>query len=257
MIIKMKTFIIFISIIIISFPAFSYTGKTEQKFKEANHLYAENKFDDALKLYEQIISEDYSSPELFFNTANTYYRINKIGKAIYYYEKAKMLAPNDDDIKYNFELAKLRIKNLPPEVPKIFPVRVFKQIMFWKSGKIWGLFSLLFFVLFLGIIYTYFTAKSSKSKKTRMLTAIITLFFSISTFVFMQYNLSLLNADNKAIIIKSKVTAKSSPDNSANNLFEIYEGYKVIIETRNADWCEIILTDGRKAWIKNEDLMVL
>ena len=253
----MKTVILFISVIIISLPVFSDTGIPEQKLKEANKLYTQNKFDDALKLYEQIISDDYSSPELFYNTANSYYRVNKIGKAIYYYEKAKLLNPNDDDINYNLELAKLRVKNLPPEVPKIFPVRVFMQIAFWKSGRLWGRLSLVFFLVFLGIAYFYFTAKNPKAKKIRLLTAIIILFFSISTFVFMQYNLSVMNAHNKAIITKNEVVAKSSPNNSANDLFKVYEGYKVKIETRNGNWCEIKLTDGRKAWINNEDLMVL
>ncbi len=253
----MKTILSLILIIILSFPAFSDTENIEQQLKNANQLYAQNKFEDAVKQYEQIISENYKSPELFFNTANAYYRLNETGKAIYYYEKAKMLNPNDDDINYNLELAKLRVKNLPPEVPVIFPVRIFRQISLKVSAELWAYLSILFFVVFLTVLFLYYTAKNSKSKKIKLLTAIVILFFSILTFVFMQYQVFSLNAHNQAIVISKEVKAKSSPDVSANDLFKIYEGYKVKIENEKGDWCEIKLTDGKKAWLKKENLMIL
>ncbi|RLD48429.1 MAG: hypothetical protein DRI94_12550 [Bacteroidetes bacterium] len=253
----MKTLITIFSIIIFSLPAFSDTENIEQQLKNANQLYAQDQFEEAIKQYEQIISENYTSPTLFFNTANAYYRLNEIGKAIYYYEKAKMLIPNNDDINYNLELAKLRVKNLPPEVPEIFPVRLFRQITFWKSYPFWGILSLGLFILFLLTAYFYFTAKTSRVKKIRLLSAVFVLFFSISAFVFMQYQLSILNAHNQAIVISKEDMAKSSPDTGANDLFKVYQGYKVKVNSENGEWYEITLTDGRKAWLKKEDLKVL
>ena len=219
----MKTLITIFSIIIFSLPAFSDTENIEQELKDANQLYAQDKFEEAIKSYEKIIKQDYASPTLFFNTANAYYRLNEIGKAIYYYEKAKMLNPNDDDINYNLELAKLRVKNLPPEVPKIFPVRLFQQITSWKSYPFWGILSLGLFIVFLFTAYFYVAAKTSRTKKLRLLSAVIVLFFSITAFVFMHYQLSILNAHNQAIVISKEDTAKSSPDAEANDLFSYPE----------------------------------
>ncbi len=253
----MKKICTILSIILISFSGFSQNKNIEEQLKKANDLYAQNKFEDAVKQYEKIISENYASPELYFNTANTYYRLNEIGKAIYWYEKAKILSPNDKDIKYNLDLAKLRVKNLPPEVPKIFPVRIFLQVTSFKSAEFWGYLSLFLFILFLGILYFYFTAATSKTKKIRFLIAVFILLFSIVSLIFMQYNLSKLNAHNQAIVISNEVIAKSSPDTNATDLFKIYEGYKVKIETKNGNWYEIKLTDGKKAWILKDNLMIL
>ncbi len=252
---KKTVFIIILSLISLGIFANNDTGI--QKFKEANKLYSENKFEDAAKLYEELITEGYSSFELFYNTANTYYRMNKTGKAIYWYEKAKMLNPKNDDLKYNLDLAQLRVKNLPPDVPKIFPVRLFKQITYSKSYKFWGFISLSVFILFLIVLYFYFAGKNSKTKKIRLLTATIFLFVSVISFIFMQYQINKIKAHNTAIIVNKEVTAKSSPDNSAADLFKVYEGYKVKIESKNENWCEVTLTDGRKAWIKKDDLMIL
>ncbi len=254
---KMKKITYISLFLLLSVSLFAGNNTANKTFRQANTLYSQNKFEKAAKLYEQTISEGFISPELFYNTANTYYRLNKIGKAIYYYEKAKMLNPNDDDVNYNLELTKLRVKNLPPEVPKIFPVRIFRQITFMKSRDFWGFLSLTFFILFLGLMYLYFIAENSKAKKLRLLFASFLLFFSLITFVFMQYQMFQINAHNTGIVINKEITAKSSPDNSAADLFKMYEGYKVKIKNKNGDWCEITLTDGRKAWIKKNGLMIL
>ncbi len=246
-----------ITYIIILLLINTFTFASNNKFEQANKLYSQNKFEDALKYYEELISEGYSSPELFYNAANTCYRLNLTGKAIYYYEKAKLLRPNDDDINYNLELARLRVKNLPPEVPKIFPVRIFKKVVFSMSYKFWGVVSLLLFVLFLVFTYHYFTAVSSRLKKISFLSSIFILFFSINTFIFMQYQLNRINNHNNAVIIKPEINAKSSPDDSSSDLFKIYEGYKAEIETKSDNWYEIKLTDGRKAWVKKDDLMIM
>ncbi|MDO1514771.1 tetratricopeptide repeat protein [Maribacter confluentis] len=36
---------------------------------------------------------------------NAYYKLNKIAESIYYYEKALLLAPNDQEIKTNLSYA--------------------------------------------------------------------------------------------------------------------------------------------------------
>ncbi|NOZ33872.1 MAG: tetratricopeptide repeat protein [Chlorobi bacterium] len=244
-------------LLLLSVSMFADNNTVNQTFSQANALYSQNKFKEAAKLYEQTISEGFISPELFYNTANTYYRLNKIGKAIYYYEKAKMLSPNDVDVNYNLELTKLRVKNLPPEVPKIFPVRIFQQITFMKSSGFWGLWSLILFIVFLGLMYLYFIAKNSKGKKLRLLFASFIFFFSLISFIFMQYQMYQINAHNTGVVISKEIIAKSSPDDGAANLFKVYEGYKVKIENKNGNWCEITLTDGRKAWIKQKYLMIL
>ncbi len=253
----MKKTICILGFILASISLFANNNTPVQQFKEADKLYSENKFEEAAIKYQQIISEGFTSSELFFNTANTYYRLNEIGKAIYYYEKAKMLNPNDDDVNYNLELAKLRVKNLPPDVPKIFPVRIFIQTTFMKSYQFWGFLSLSLFVVFLLILFFYFTAKHSKTKKWYFILAFGLLFFSIIVFSLMQYQLYQLNAHNKAVIIRNEITAKSSPDDTAADLFKVYEGYTVKIENENGNWCEVKLSDGKKAWLKKEDLMIL
>ncbi|NPA67979.1 MAG: tetratricopeptide repeat protein [Chlorobi bacterium] len=252
----MKNILILSIIILTGNITFSQNNLPEQ-FIDADKLYAEGKFDKAAEKYEKLAAEGYMSPELFFNAGNAFYRLNKIGKAIYYYEKARMLNPGDEDINYNLEMARLRVKNLPPEVPEIFPVRMFKKIVDAKSPDFWGILSLSLFILSLILFFLYYTAKTSGNKKIRFSASAVTLFLFILSFTFFQYRMSEINSRDKAVTISSEITGKSSPDASAGDLFKIYEGYIVKIESKNGDWYEIKLSDGRKAWVKKDDLMIL
>lgn len=253
----MNKLIITTLIIILSLPAFSVSGNYEQKFKKANEFYEQSNFEEALKLYEEVIAEGYESAGLYFNIANTYYRLNVVGLSVYYYEKAKISDPVNEDITYNLELTQLRINNNPAVIPELAVVSFFKQIILFRTNEFWGVLSLILFITFLVGLFSYLNSKSSRQKKIRFLISVLIFIFSLISFLFAQYQTNRLNSDDVGIIISKEINAKSSPDENATDLFKIYEGYKVYIENNLNDWSEIKLTDGKKAWIKNECFKVL
>ena len=71
-------------------------------FEQGNTLYNESNYSEAIKKYEQILSTEMHSSELYFNLANAHYKLNHIAPSVYYYEKALQLNPNDSEIKQNF-----------------------------------------------------------------------------------------------------------------------------------------------------------
>jgi len=91
------------------FLSFSWISKAEDSKKIADSAvvyYSQNKFDKTIACYEKILSNGYESPEIYFNAGNAYYKTKQYTKAILYYEKAKLLAPSDEDINFNLELSK-------------------------------------------------------------------------------------------------------------------------------------------------------
>lgn len=253
----MKNVLIAIFALIISFPVFSENDLMARRFNEANDLYANSYFEDARKIYTGILKDGYESFELYYNLANSCYRLNEVGNSIYYYEKAKLLNPNNDDLEHNLELAKLRIENLPAVVPEMSLISFFKKIVMSVSVNIWGILSIVLFLSFLLMFYFYIKAKVSRSKKIRLIISFSLLFISIITILFTAYQYKRMNAVNVAIVISEKIQATSSPDESATVLFTMYEGYKVFIEKKTNEWCEVTLTDGKKAWIKKEHIRIL
>ncbi|WAC00891.1 tetratricopeptide repeat protein [Lacinutrix neustonica] len=81
------------------------SAQNEVLFDQANTLYNEGKFVEALDKYETILKGDNHSAALYFNMANTHYKLNHIAPSIYYYEKAAAMAPNDQEISNNMAFA--------------------------------------------------------------------------------------------------------------------------------------------------------
>src|SRR6059036_404081 len=98
-----------------------------RQFEQANQLYRDGKYDQAAGLYEQVISNGYESAALYYNLGNACFKLKNTPSAILNYERAKRLAPHDEDILYNLRLANLRIVDKIEPIPQIF------FIDWWRS----------------------------------------------------------------------------------------------------------------------------
>ena len=88
-------------------------------FERANKLYKEGKYQNAIDVYQSIANAKKHSADLYFNLGNCYYKLNDVAPAIYNFEKALLLNPNDADIQNNLRFAqKLQIDDIK-EIPKV------------------------------------------------------------------------------------------------------------------------------------------
>ena len=64
-------------------------------FERGNELYKSERYEEAIREYEQVLALGYESPELYYNLGNCYYRLERIGKAILYLERARQYAQSN------------------------------------------------------------------------------------------------------------------------------------------------------------------
>ena len=86
----------------------SMAQTVDSLFVQANKLYQQEKYTEALGMYKQIEEQGIVSSELYYNLGNVYYKSNQVAPSIYYYEKALLLKPNDKTIKTNLAFAQKR-----------------------------------------------------------------------------------------------------------------------------------------------------
>jgi hypothetical protein len=71
----------------------------------ANQLYANGDYAGAAQLYQQLVDADIRNADLYYNLGNAYFQMDDMGRAILNYTRAQRLAPRDDSIKANLDLA--------------------------------------------------------------------------------------------------------------------------------------------------------
>ena len=116
----MKNLVVILSFVLSGICAFGQVSAQESLIAQANQSYAESNFETAVQLYDSVLTLGYESAGLYFNLGNAYFKLKDIPSAILYYEKAKKLDPNDEDIRFNLELANSRIIDKMEPLPEFF-----------------------------------------------------------------------------------------------------------------------------------------
>ncbi len=219
------------------------------RFEEANKAYSEQQFDSALEIYNQVIDEGWQSAAIYFNTANCHYRLNSIGKAILYYEKAKLLAPEDEDILANLKLAESQKIDEFEVMPTPVFTRIFNSLLAVFSNSIWFIVGLI--LIFLGATaLTFFLV--SKSKSTLRFGLYLTLGTTGLLFLFLG-NIKLNQEENNTsgVLTIANAYVKSEP-NIGEDLFIVHEGTKAHIEETFSNWIKVRFPDGKTGWLLAE-----
>jgi len=247
-----KTTITIIAFLMIT--AANYADSNESLFALANEKYSEGLYSEAIESYEQILSSGYSSAALYYNLGNAYYKVNDITKAILNYERALLIAPGDEDIKYNLDIANQLVTDKIDTLPEFFLSKWVRQLRMGFSPDQWGIISLAgFFLTGLSFLLFYFLRKRGM-RRLFFIMSIVAIVISGTTLLFGIQQNKQLTERNTAIIVSPTVTGKSSPDEGGTDLFVLHEGVKVWITDQLNNWIEIELADGNKAWVQEKSL---
>ena len=236
-----------LSLIFVFLISFNLYGN-DSLFVSANSDYANQEYNAAIKKYNLILSSNLESPELYYNLANSFFKINEIHQAIYYYEKALKIKPDFDDAKENLEICNLQLIDKIEEIPELMITSLYNNIINFLSLKNWIYLTLIFIWVSL-IIFSY-NSFVKKNKKSVLYLVIFSFFlFFITT---KKYNQN-INV-KEAIIYSSVINVMSAPSEQSTNLFSLHIGTKVKIEDQIENWVNIRIANGKKGWVLIENL---
>ncbi|PTN05584.1 tetratricopeptide repeat protein [Mangrovibacterium marinum] len=238
----------FIQLIILLTLSLSLSAQDALQDK-ANQHYIAGEYEDAIAAYNEILSSNKASAEVYYNLGNSYYKNNQFTQAILNYERAKLLAPNDEDIQFNLDLANQHVVDAIDPLPQVFFIRWWNNITNKFSVDQWARISVVSFILFLVLAGLFFFTPSGLIKRLSFWSGILIVVISIFSFNFAARHKQRITEHNFAIIVQPSVTVKSSPSESGTDLFLIHEGLKVEIRDHLSGWMEIRLSDGNQGWL--------
>jgi len=249
----MRQFFILTAII---FATFNLSAQSDL-FRQANEAYAKNDFRAAADLYEDLLKTNGESAIVYYNLGNCYYKMNKIAPSILNYERALLLEPGNNDIRFNLEIAKLRSVDRIEPIGDFFLSEWFRSVQNLMNTDAWSIFSIICFILLITCLFLFFFSRRIFIKKLGFFVGLGLLAGVILGNCFAYNQKIKLTHRNKAIIFVPTTTIKSSPDNSGTDLFILHEGTKVKVKNKLDNWNEIETADGNVGWIKNSEIEVI
>ena len=243
-------------IFFIIFLVFTSNQVIDDLFQKSNDYYTNGDYQNAVNGYLDVLDSGFESAELYFNLGNSFYKLNNIPDSNFYYEKAKSISPNDDDILTNLIFAKnLRIDKI--EILPITQMQNFKlSILNLFSENGWSIF-LISLIWFMSLAFIfYIISKDSKFKRLYFTLSIVFIILSSLTLI-INFEKKKLSEIKYAIVYDKEIEVWSEPNNISELKFLLHEGTKVKQLDVIEDWVNIQLENGTLGWIQSSSLRVL
>ncbi|MCW3077651.1 MAG: hypothetical protein JWO32_2260 [Bacteroidetes bacterium] len=248
---KTHTFILFIFLILTS----TFLGN--DRLQKAEKAYDLKKYKEAIDDYEKLVKDGFKSYQLYFNLGNAYYRDNQLGKAIYNYELARKLNPNDEDVRINLGIASAKTIDKIDSKENFFISAVKSNLLSFFDTNGWAWVNIVSVIILCVFIFLFVSAKNILLKRVAFVLVFLFLIASISTYV-LGYSALKSKNDNKFAIITAKETKiMNEPTASATSKFVLHEGTKIRIVENNGDWVLIKLDNGNEGWLKLPDVGII
>lgn len=229
--------------------------------------YADKRYNEAIALYRQAEREQGTSPLLYYNLGNTYYRLGSRGQAILNYERALKLDPSFDSARDNLQFVKEKnvIRDTGDET--IFSAAASNVSRLFSSNE-WATLALVLFLVTLALALCYAFASSVALRKWGFFGGILSLTLCAVAIACAVSHYHTATARNHAIVTVTQAAFSNSPREIADSTdvaFRLDEGYKVTVtdsvtmttDSVQVKWLKVSTFDGKEGWSDDRQITII
>jgi hypothetical protein len=166
------------------------------------------------------------------------------------YERAKRLAPDDEDLAANLKMALQRTEDRIDKAPELFIKEWKNNVTGLMNEKSWSLLCIGALCITLLLFSMYIVSRSTGLRKTGFFGGSILFIVTVVLFFVAKNKYELTVNSAEAVITSGSVTVNGSPDEKGTKLFILHEGTKVTVQQESEGWTEIRIANGNVGWVK-------
>lgn len=230
----------------------------QTKFDIANEYLTDREYRQALSIYHEIAAEDYHSGALWLNMGIAYTRLDSLGKAKFYFLKAKNYPETGDLASESLIYIEDRLSRRSAVLPPL----PWQQFLDWQAES-FGIRGLVITALFLFIMASgffigswFYREKSTLLLRTGTGTLLFSLFFFTCSLIIHYQN----QRFGTGVVVERQNQFYSSPDPESATISTAYEGYQLSVDYKMSedyeDWFYIRTENGQYGWIPRDAVMV-
>jgi len=216
-----------------------------REFQSGNASFDSGNYQEAINKYEGLLKEDPSSGAVHYNLGNAYYRNKQFGHALFQFRQAESLLPRDPDVRFNIGYTRKHVVDKLEDKrtwnpSEFIPITERESLLFLIAA------SLLFWS---GMLVLVFRNRSWLVAANRVSMAILVIALVIVI-------VKGLGSDSFGVVTAPETGVFSASGKDSTLLFTLHEGTEfTVAEFWNGDWIKIQLADGKRGWVKRQDIV--
>jgi tetratricopeptide (TPR) repeat protein len=224
-------------------------GDASTSFDQANQLYEQGKFSDAIAAYTKLLQEKDISAALYFNLGNACFKSGQTGQAIVYYRLAQRLAPRDPDIRANLRFARETVSGNPPGLGRW---ERWLQVLTLNELTLLGAVSLWLWLLILAAGQLR-RDWAQDLRPYRIVSGIATVLVLAWLGLVWQSRIG----SSSAVVITREAIVRYGPFEEAQRFYTARDGTELAILDHKDSWLQVSDGSKRVGWLPSKDVFLL
>jgi tetratricopeptide (TPR) repeat protein len=229
-------------------PGSVRAGAASDAFDQANKLYEERKYSQAIAAYTKLLREKEVSAALYFNLGNAYFKKGQTGQAIVYYRLAERLAPRDPDIRANLTFARDAVGGRVPggRWQRWLNLLTLNELTLMAAAVFW---------LWLLVLATgqYRRDWAPGLRTYRWTLGLWTLLFVAWLGVVLQSRLG----STDAVVVTREAVVRYGPFEEAQSFYTARDGTELAVLDHKDNWLQVIDGSRRVGWLPAKEVFLL
>lgn len=230
---------------------------------QAAAAYQQEHYQEALALYQKMEKEEGTSSELFYNMANTYYRMKDTGHAIVYYERALLLNPQNKDARFNLDLVREKAGISGQYTSSVY-AQWLDNVMSAFTSNTWAVWAVVLFLLSIAGGAMYLFSDRMALRKTGFFGGLFLLLLSLFAYLCARHMREKVTNSSAAIVMKQPCdfsTVPRQPKDSSEVAFHLPLGSKVevvdSVRSQQELWLNVEAGENRQAWVLSNEVEMI
>ena len=239
-----------IVLLLLLFPVGLRAETVDEAYSRALHDYYAGRYEKAALGLERILALPMDHEDVHYNLGCAYFRLGKLGPAIYHFERTLLLDSAADDARFNLETSRaLLAARVKDEIKGAAGDPWWAKAVSQLSLRNW---SILFLALWWGTLGILFALRFIHPGPARAGLIAGNSFLGLLTVLcalLLAGRLYLGTRIPMGIVLPDKIEVREGPDAATKVSFRLHAGLRVRLQAQEDGWTRIRLANGLEGWV--------
>lgn len=233
-------------------PAPASAGSPAERHAAGVAAYEQGLFADASAAFLALVRDGHADPTILLGLGNAAYRRGRFIEAVYAYEWALLLAPADDDVAANLELARAHLVADQIPTDESAAAAKFREIL----RRIPSLWTAAAFVALWVFGWLVLAVRQRGRLVGLAWIGVAAILLSIPPAAHVAFRARDARGTLRGVLQAAQVEVRSGPGERYATLFTLHAGTVVEAEEERTGWRRIAIPHGPGGWVPSKDLAI-